>query len=103
MAAPARGSAPVNGARAATIRHSPMPALTNASCPAPNSPVVDGVAHHLAGLQRSHLGAAVADQILLAEIHAVVDVVVVVRVADHGLHGVASLLDELERRRLTRC
>src|SRR3954470_1514435 len=40
MAAPARGLAPVNGARAATIRQSPMPALTNASCPAPNSPGV---------------------------------------------------------------
>src|SRR4051794_23549347 len=42
MAAPARRSVPVNGARAATIRQSPMPALTNASCPAPNSP---GYAH----------------------------------------------------------
>src|SRR6187549_286588 len=38
MAAPARGLVPVNGARAATIRQPPMPALTNASCPAPNSP-----------------------------------------------------------------
>src|SRR4051812_33227908 len=38
MAAPARRLGPGNGARAATIRQSPMPALTNASCPAPNSP-----------------------------------------------------------------
>src|SRR4051812_29932274 len=38
MAAPARGLAPLNGARTATIRQPPMPALTNASCPAPNSP-----------------------------------------------------------------
>src|SRR3954469_16061523 len=38
MAAPARRLGPVNGARGAPIRQSPMPALTNASCPAPNSP-----------------------------------------------------------------
>src|SRR4051812_34482198 len=47
MAAPARRLVPVNGARAATIRQPPMPALTNASCPEPNSPgLALGVAHN---------------------------------------------------------
>src|SRR5437764_15457833 len=43
MAAPARRLAPLDGAGAATIRQSPMPALTNASCPAPNSPDLSGL------------------------------------------------------------
>ena len=64
--------------------------------------VVDRIAHHLACLERRHLGAALADQIFLAEVDAIVNAVIIVRVSNHRLHGVAALLDELDGRGLVR-
>src|SRR5215831_16653374 len=64
------------------------------------APVVDRIAHHLARLQGAHFRAALADQHLLVEVHAVVDVVLVAGVLRHGFHGVAALALELARRGL---
>ncbi|GAA3262741.1 hypothetical protein GCM10020258_27360 [Sphingomonas yabuuchiae] len=61
--------------------------------------VVQCVAHHPSCVERRHRGASRADQIVLPEIHSVVYVVIVLRMLEHRLHGVAALLDELDRRR----
>src|SRR3546814_14224040 len=53
--------------------------------------VVHGVPDHLPCVESRHLGAARALQVFLREVDAVVDVVVLGRVARHGLHGVAAL------------
>jgi len=55
------------------------------------APVLERVADHLAGRQRRHWSAALADERFLLEIGPVVDIEVAGVVLDHRPHGVRSL------------